>query len=77
MNLSSAVDREGYPILNSLSLSQILSKDIKIKKIIFFNFSDGGGTSASSGDERPRRRVIISPMVQPQLVASGRYLEEG
>uniref|UniRef100_A0A914MRP8 Uncharacterized protein n=1 Tax=Meloidogyne incognita TaxID=6306 RepID=A0A914MRP8_MELIC len=73
MNLSSAVDREGYPILNSLSLSQILSKDIKIKKIIFFNFSDGGGTSASSGDERPRRRVIISPMVQPQLVASGRY----
>jgi hypothetical protein len=34
---------------------------------------DGCGTSGtSSGDERPRRRVIISPMVQPQLVASGR-----
>uniref|UniRef100_A0A1I8BIR6 Phosphatase tensin-type domain-containing protein n=1 Tax=Meloidogyne hapla TaxID=6305 RepID=A0A1I8BIR6_MELHA len=35
--------------------------------------TDGGRTSASSGDERPRRRVIISPMVQPQLVATGRY----
>uniref|UniRef100_A0A915LE08 Phosphatase tensin-type domain-containing protein n=1 Tax=Meloidogyne javanica TaxID=6303 RepID=A0A915LE08_MELJA len=60
-------------VFHELELCGRQGGDIKIKKIIFFNFSDGGGTSASSGDERPRRRVIISPMVQPQLVASGRY----
>lgn len=31
------------------------------------------GTSGSSDEERPAKRVVISPMVQPELVASGRY----
>uniref|UniRef100_A0A915P930 Uncharacterized protein n=1 Tax=Meloidogyne floridensis TaxID=298350 RepID=A0A915P930_9BILA len=70
---SSSRRGEGYPKGRGTIYERKPSTDIKNKKIIFFNFSDGGGTSASSGDERPRRRVIISPMVQPQLVASGRY----
>ena len=37
---------------------------------------EGAANSGSSSDERPPRKVIISPMVQPELVATGR-LENG